>query len=193
MLRKAVYPKVEGRLNKIAQSLNEKGFTPNQLTLAGLGFVFLTGWIYATGNFFLGGWFLLLSSLTDLLDGPLARVSGKASSFGAFLDSTVDRYADFFIFGGLCLFYARSGQGGWLLITLAILMGAYVTSYSKARAENFIKNCSVGIFERAERIILFAIGSILTPLFPIVLWILAIGTNVTAIHRILYTKKSLTQ
>ena len=193
MLRKAVYPKVEARLNEIAKSLNEKGFTPNQLTLSGLGFVFLTGWIYAAGHFFIAGWMLLLSSMTDLLDGPLARVSGKASSFGAFLDSTVDRYADFFIFGGLALYYARTGQAGWLILTLGIIMGSYVTSYTKARAENFIKSCSVGVFERAERVILFALGSILTPLLPLAIWILFIGTNATAIQRILFTKKTLTE
>lgn len=191
MLRKTVYPKVESRLNQIAGFLHQKGFTPNQLTLAGLVLTFITGCIYATGQFFLAGVMLVLSSATDLLDGPLARTSKQVTKFGAFLDSTVDRYADFFLFGGLALFFAKNGQGGWFLVSLGIILGAYVTSYAKARAENLIPQCGVGFFTRAERIILLALGSIIPPLMGIMLWVLLLGTNITALHRILHTKKAL--
>lgn len=193
MLRKAIYPKVEAFLNDIAKNLHAKGFTPNQLTLAGLGLNFVAGWIYAGGQIFWGGVFVLLAALGDLLDGPLARTSGKVTKFGAFLDSTVDRYSDFFILGGLILHYARQDQSGLLLLCLGTLAGSFVTSYSKSRAENLIQSCNVGIFERAERIILLAVGSIIWPLMPLVLWVLFIGTNATAIHRILYTQKNLSE
>ena len=191
MLRKAVYPKIESLLNKAAGYCQSKGFTPNQLTLAGLALNFFAGWIYSTGHFFWGGVFLLIAALGDLLDGPLARLTGKTTKFGAFLDSTVDRYSDFFLFGGVAVYYAKIGQTGALLLLLGIIMGSFVTSYSKARAENLIESCGVGIFERAERVIALAVGTILTPLMPFVLWILFLGTNATAIHRILHTKKTL--
>ncbi len=191
MLRRLVYPKVEPVLNRAARFCLEKNFTPNQLTLAGLGVNFLAGWIYGTGVIFLGGVVTLLAGLGDLLDGPVARLSGKASPFGAFLDSTVDRYSDFFLFGGLAFYYAREESWGWFLACLGIILGAFVTSYTKARSESLIPACSVGIFERAERVILLALGSFIPGLLPWVLLILLVGTHVTALQRIFFVKNAL--
>jgi CDP-diacylglycerol---glycerol-3-phosphate 3-phosphatidyltransferase len=193
MLRKTIYPKIESTLNQIASMLQKQGFTPNQLTLAGLAVNFVAGWIYAGGHLFWGGVFVLLAAFGDMLDGPLARISGKVTKFGAFLDSTIDRYSDFFIFGGLALHYARQGQGGLLLLCLGTIAGAFVTSYSKARAENLIDKCDAGVFERAERVGLFVIASIFWPLMPLALWVLFLGTNATAIQRILFTRKKLSE
>ncbi len=193
MLRKSVYPKIESLLNNVAGQLQKQGFTPNQLTLAGLAVNFLAGCVYATGNFFLAGIIVMVAALGDLLDGPLARTSGKVTRFGAFLDSTVDRYSDFCLFGGLAVAYAYQGRTGSLLLALGILAGSFVTSYSKARAENLIPDCSVGIFERAERVILLIVGSLFWPLMPFILWILFLGTNGTAVHRILHTRKVLSE
>ena len=191
MLRKAVYPKIESILNQWAGFFQKQGITPNQLTLGGLALTFLTGWIYASGHFFLGGIFLIISCLGDMLDGPLARLTGKTSKFGAFLDSTVDRYADFFLFGGLALHFAKNDQAGWFILTLGIILGAYVTSYAKARAENLIQDCSVGVFERPERIIALALGSLIPVLMPFALIALFIGTHATALQRIFHTQKTL--
>lgn len=191
MLRKSVYPKIEGILNDWAKKLNTKGFTPNQLTLTGLGINFLAGWIFASGNFFLGGLVMLIAGLADMLDGPLARTSGKVSKFGAFLDSTIDRYSDFFLFGGIALYYANNDEPVRLFLVLGALAGAFVTSYAKCRAENFIASCSVGVFERSERIIALGVGSLFSFLMPLALWVLFIGTNATAVQRILYTQKNI--
>lgn len=191
MLRKAIYPKVEKLLNTVAGTLDKYGFTPNQLTLAGLALNFIAGWVYAMGVIPLAGFLVLVAGLGDVLDGPLARTSGKVTKFGAFLDSTIDRYSDFFIFGGLTLHFAQTGQGGFFLLTMGIIAGSFVTSYSKARAENMIEKCNVGIFERPERVILLALASLLPFLLPLALWILFIGTNYTAIQRILFTQKEL--
>lgn len=191
MLRKALYPKVESLLNVGAGFCHKKGITPHQLTLAGLALNFLAGWLFSDGHFFLGGLMMLTGALGDLLDGPLARLTGKASKFGAFFDSTIDRYSDFFLFGGIALFFARQGRFGWLFIVLGILLGAFVTSYAKARAENLIENCSVGVFERAERILVLAVGVILTPLMSPALLVLFFGTQFTALQRILFTQKAL--
>ena len=191
MLRRLVYPKIEPVLNRAAKFCSEKNFTPNQLTLAGLAITLFAGLIYSAGVFFLGGILLLVGALGDLLDGPLARLTGKTSSFGAFLDSTVDRYADFFLFGGVAFYYATQESWGWCLVSLGIILGAFVTSYAKARGENFIPSCSVGFLERAERVVLLALGSLLPVLLPWVLILLLIGTHATAIQRIFFVKKSL--
>ncbi|MBI3307574.1 MAG: CDP-alcohol phosphatidyltransferase family protein [Candidatus Omnitrophica bacterium] len=193
MLRKTVYPKVENLLNQLAGELNRNGLSPNQLTLGGAAINFVTGWIYASGHLFWGGVFLLIAACGDLLDGPLARISGRTSKFGAFLDSTVDRYSDFFVLAGLALYAANGGHLDWFLLIMGIIAGSFVTSYAKARAENLIPNCGVGVFERAERVIILALGTLIFPIFPLTLWILCIGTNATAIHRILYTKKNLSE
>ncbi|OGW79020.1 MAG: hypothetical protein A2Z83_00670 [Omnitrophica bacterium GWA2_52_8] len=191
MLRKNVYPLVEPLVLKIVRQLNDQGISPNQLTLGGLALTFLAGWIFAAGQLFIGGLFLILASLGDMLDGPLARETKKVTKFGAFLDSTVDRYADFFIFVGLAIHYVRHTGTGWFLVVMGILMGSFVTSYAKARAENLIKDCSVGYFGRAERIVLVALGALIPFLMPFLLWVLLIGTNATAIQRILYTRNAL--
>lgn len=190
MLRRLVYDKVEPLLNQGAKFCSDRKFTPNQLTLAGLVLNLLAGWAYSGGFLFLAGVILLVASLGDLLDGPLARLTGKASRFGAFLDSTVDRYSDFFLFGGILYYSANTEAWGWFLVTLGILLGSFITSYTKARGENLVPSVSVGIFERAERIILLAAGSLITPLFPWVLGILLVGTHATALQRIYFVWKS---
>lgn len=193
MLRKSVYPKIESTLNSAAAFLNTKGITPNQLTLGGLVLNLVAGCIFASGNFFLGALMILLAAMGDMLDGPLARTTNRVTRFGAFLDSTVDRYSDFFLFGGLSLYYAKSDQSLMLVLTLLVIAGSFVTSYSKARSENFIPNCSVGIFERAERVIALTLGGVFWPLMPVVIFLLAIGTNFTAVQRILFTRKVLSE
>lgn len=191
MLRRLVYPKVEPILNRAARLCSEKNFTPNQLTLVGLAINVLAGWIFSTGVFFLGGVLILIGGLGDLLDGPLARLTGKASPFGAFLDSTIDRYSDFFLFGGVAFYYATQESWGWCLTSLGIILGAFITSYTKARAESLITSCSVGFLERAERVLLLALGSFVPVLLPWILIFLLAGTHATAIQRIWFVKKSL--
>ncbi len=192
MIRKTVYPYIKSILESMASALHKRGFTPNHITLIGLAFSFVSGCIYASGHFFWGGMALLASGMADMLDGALARVSGKTTKFGAFLDSSLDRYADCFLYGGLALHYARIDSFGWSAVCLGIIAGSFVTSYTKARAENFIPECGVGVFERAERLLtlgLFsAVGGFVRPLCLIVL---LVGTNFTAIQRILYTRSKL--
>lgn len=193
MLRETFYPRVEPLIGRVVALLVKQGISPNQLTFAGAALSLLTGILYAKGYLFLGGLFLLLSGLGDLLDGPLARATNKAGAFGAFLDSTMDRYSDFFIFGGIAIHFTREGDALWFVIALGVLLGSFVVSYSKARAENFIKDCGIGIFGRSERILLLAIGTLIAPLLKIILLVLFAGTHVTAIQRILHTKKALSQ
>ena len=192
-LREALYPKVEPIVTRIVSFLTSQGISPNQLTLAGAALSLLTGVIYAKGYFFLGGIMLIIAGACDLLDGPLARTTGKAGPFGAFLDSAIDRYSDFFVFAGLSVYFVRSGEIFWFLVTLSTLLGTFAVSYTKARAENFIKNCGVGFFGRSERILILTAATILSPLLKLALLVLLVGTHATAIQRILHTKKTLSE
>lgn len=192
-LRETLYPKVAPIANAIVSFLKEQGISPMQLTLGGAALSLLTGVIYAKGYLFLGGVMLFIAGAADLLDGLLARTTGKTSLFGAFLDSVVDRYSDFFVFAGLATHFVKNGEIFWFFVTLGIILGATVISYTKARAENFIKDCGIGTFGRAERVCLLIIGSLITPLLKLVLLALLVGTHITAIQRILHTKKILAE
>ncbi|MFH1208446.1 MAG: CDP-alcohol phosphatidyltransferase family protein [Candidatus Omnitrophota bacterium] len=192
-LRKTLYPKVEPIVTRIVSFLTSQGISPVQLTLAGAVLSLLTGVIYAKGYLFLGGILLFVAGAADLLDGPLARSTGKSSPFGAFLDSTVDRYSDFFVFAGLAIHFVHNGEIFWFFVMLGIILGAFAVSYTKARAENFIKDCGVGFFGRSERILLLIAGTLVTPLLKLALLVLLVGTHATAIQRILHTKKTLAE
>lgn len=192
-VRETLYPKVAPIAEAIVSFLKAQDVSPTQLTLAGVALSFFAGVIYAKGYLFLGGIVLFVAGAADVLDGLLARTTGKTSSFGAFLDSVTDRYSDFFVFAGLATHYVTQGKVLLFLVTLGIILGSFVVSYSKARSENFIKECGVGGFGRAERVLFLIIGSLITPLLSLVLWVLLVGTHVTAIQRILYTKKTLAE
>ena len=192
-LRETLYPKVAPIAEAIVSFLKAQGISPTQLTLAGAALSFLTGVIYAKGYLFLGGIMLFIAGAADLLDGLLARTTGKTSTFGAFLDSVVDRYSDFFVFAGLATYYVRNGEIFWFFVTLGVILGSVVVSYTKARAENFIKDCGVGRFGRAERVLLLIAGTLIAPLLKFVLLVLLIGTHATALQRILHTKKTLAE
>lgn len=193
MLREKLYPRFESQIQRTSAFLAAQGVTPDQLTLAGAALSLLTGVIYARGYLFLGSLFLLVASLGDLLDGALARLTGKSSKFGAFLDSMLDRYSDFFIFGGIVIYFVGLGEFFWLLITLGVLLGSFAVSYAKARAENLIPNCGIGFFGRAERIFLLAVGTLLPFLLKFILLILFFGTHITAFQRMLHTQKTLAE
>lgn len=192
-LRETLYPKVEPIANAIVSFLKAQGISPMQLTLAGAALSLLTGVIYAKGYLFLGGVMLFVAGACDLLDGLLARTTGKTSSFGAFFDSVVDRYSDFFVFAGLATYFVRSGEVFWFFVALGIILGSVVISYTKARAENFIKDCGVGFFGRSERVLILIAASLVTPLLKLALLVLLVGTHTTAIQRILHTKKTLAE
>ncbi|MDP3921426.1 MAG: CDP-alcohol phosphatidyltransferase family protein [Candidatus Omnitrophota bacterium] len=193
MLRKAIYPKFESLINRVAKALSNKGFTANQITLLGLAINFVAGWLFATGHLFTGTIIAIVAGISDVLDGAVARVTKKQTKFGAFLDSCVDRYSDLFLFGGIAVYFARNYRGDLLILTLGVIAGAFVTSYAKARAENFIPHCGVGVVDRFVRTVVLLLGTLIPAFLPIAIWLLFAGTNATAIHRILYTRKKLSE
>jgi CDP-diacylglycerol--glycerol-3-phosphate 3-phosphatidyltransferase len=169
----------------LSLKLHQSGVTAAQVTLAGLLFSVAAGLAYWKGNFAGGGIFLLLAGLSDAIDGTVARASGEVTPFGAFIDSVADRYSEFFVFGGLALYYAGSPV---LLLVLLSLAGSMMVSYSRAKAESVIGRCDVGLMERPERLILLMVGSLFHLMLP-ALWLLAVLSNMTALHRIHHTWK----
>jgi len=169
--------------------------SPNIISFLGVIFsLFVVIFLYFD-NIYLSLFSLILASLCDIIDGNLARIYNLKSSFGAFLDSFLDRYSDFFIFLGI-LIIAFKNQDIFLFIFGALaLAGAFLTSYAKARAESLGVKIKVGFFERPERII-FLIISFLSfsysyLVFKILIILLAIFTNLTAFQRFLFVKNIL--
>ncbi len=136
---------------------------PNTITVIGTLCTVTGGVIYGTGHISWGGFFLGLTALFDVLDGTVARRSGQASTFGAFLDSTLDRLADGFVLGGLAVFYAlNQTHHSWASVPMVVvcllgLIGAFLTSYTRARAEALGIDAKVGILQRPERVVLLSV------------------------------------
>jgi CDP-diacylglycerol---glycerol-3-phosphate 3-phosphatidyltransferase len=188
-------------MEKVADPLVSAGVSPNHITVAGMLLSLAAGVLFATGAIFWGGMLLWASALMDPIDGTVARLSGKVSRFGALLDSSLDRYSEFFVFFGL-MFYFRGGR--MLFVVMLALMGSIMVSYVKARAESLGQKEFRGLMQRPERIILLIAGTVLnTPINHYLLGdcqectvkgtlvILAVLTNLTALQRLLASRKEL--
>lgn len=160
----------------------------DQMTLAGVVFGGLAGLAFAQDRFPLGGLFLVLSGISDMLDGSLARAAGLASPFGSFIDSVADRFTDCVIFGGLAWHYRETPT---LLVVLAGLTGSLLVSYTRARAEGLGVPCDIGLMERPERIICLIAGAFIPISMKPVLWLLAVLSLATAVQRILHARREL--
>lgn len=172
-------------LDPIVIILKRLGFTPNLLSILGFCISLIAGLCFSRGHFIYGSLSLIVAGFFDILDGKLARIK-KTTTFGAFLDSSLDRYSDAFVFCGIAYHYIGKSENVLTGLSLCSFIGAFLTSYTKARAEKWIE-IECGILERPERIILLIIGGITR--MDIVLWILAILGNITAIQRIFYAKR----
>src|SRR5712691_1142589 len=160
---------------------------PNHLTVCGLGVSVAAAVAFASGRTRLAGVLLVLAGLFDYFDGSLARASGQVTPFGGFLDSVIDRYSDLVVLLGMVLLFVRAGNGRGIAITMVALIGTVMVSYTKARAESIGVACNVGFMERPERMICMIAGAVLDLLEP-ALWVLALLTNATAVHRIVFTR-----
>ncbi|MFH1349300.1 MAG: CDP-alcohol phosphatidyltransferase family protein [Pseudomonadota bacterium] len=190
------------------------GVHPHVLTMGGLILSIVAGILYGTGFFFWAACVVVLAGTCDTLDGQLARQNNKHSAFGAFFDSTLDRYSDIFLFLGLAFYFAGgqsmtpsqgsgAGESGspWTVFFIVLaIAGSFMVSYTRARAEALGIQCKVGLMQRPERIVLLIIGSLLGSIpniGPLVLkftlLLLAITSNVTAIHRIIYVRTQISR
>ena len=180
-------------LDPIVSVLTSLGVPPTLVSILGLLLSLYGAGVVARGQLALGGVFLLLSGICDVLDGDLARRRGMASRFGAFLDSTLDRVAEFGFFGGF-LYYLIHRPGGAsdvvFVITITALTGSVMTSYVRARAEGLGYECTVGIMERPERIVALTLGLLLGyRVLTVILAVLAVTTMYTFIQRIIHVHR----
>lgn len=175
----------------VVGTLSKIGITPNALTFVNLGLNVVAGYVIALGHLLPGGVLVLVSGLCDILDGALARLTGRSTKFGAVLDSTVDRIAEAAVLCGLVVWYMQDGtQENRLEIVLVfvVLVGSFLVSYVKARAEGVGWECQVGLFTRAERVIVLALGLLINQVF-IALCILTVFVFFTVVQRLIHLWK----
>ncbi len=167
--------------------------TPNALTMIGMAITTLGAVLVGAGWLVPGGVVLLLAALFDILDGAVARETGKVYRYGAFLDSTVDRYAEGFTFIALLYHFVFGAPSTTArvasLLVIAALLGSLLVSYIRARAQSLGFACEGGFLARPERVLLVVIGLIVPPLLLVVLLVLAVGSNLTALQRIWFVWK----
>jgi CDP-diacylglycerol---glycerol-3-phosphate 3-phosphatidyltransferase len=186
MLTRIIGRYVSWPIDRIAALLAPTGIPPNVITWAALVANLWAGILFAQGRFAAGGGMMILAGVCDLLDGPVARRQNRISLFGGFLDSILDRYADLILFLGLLVYYAHVNRFLYAVLAGAAMAGAVMVSYAKARAESLVPASEVGFWERPERLALMILGALANRM-DIALWILAIGPNITVVHRIVHT------
>ena len=186
--------------NPVAKALVLLGLTANTATIIGFTINVIVGILLAYGRLILAGSLIVVGGSFDMIDGAIARLRKVSDSSGALLDSVIDRYSEGAIFMGIAAyFYQARDFYGILgaLLTFATMVGSLLVSYTRARAEGLEVECSVGVMQRTERLVLLAIGvianGVLKDLVPnnliliIVLAILTVFTHITAIHRLIYS------
>lgn len=188
------FGKVCGKLlYAIVRGLSLTHISPNVLTFIGLVINIIAAVLfgYASGDgqqrFFLyAGLVIIGAGIFDMVDGRVARATHQVTTFGAFFDSVIDRYSDIALFFGLLVYYARANHFFYVVLVGIVMTTSVMVSYTRARAESLIPSCKVGFLERPERIVLVIIGALFNRMAP-VLWVIAVLSTVTVIHRIWHT------
>jgi CDP-diacylglycerol--glycerol-3-phosphate 3-phosphatidyltransferase len=175
-------------LYKIVHALAATGVEPNFLTFLGLVINIVAAYLFAKGRFPAAGGVMILAGLFDMVDGRVARAQGRVTRFGAYFDSVIDRYSDVGLYFGLLIYYASVNRFRYAILVGVAMAGSVMVSYARARAESLIPECKAGFWERPERIVLLILGALANKMPP-VLWLLAIGPNITVIHRIVHTSR----
>ncbi|QYO67792.1 CDP-alcohol phosphatidyltransferase family protein [Leptolyngbya sp. 7M] len=189
-------------IGAMVKSLAAAGVHPNVLTTVGVLINIFCGVLFGMGEFFWAGIVLIGANLFDMLDGNVARLTGNVTRFGGFLDSTLDRLSDMVVFLGIITFYAsNTPQRSLLNVVLAgvAMMASVMVSYTTARSEAFGVKANVGFLQRPERVVLLVIGALSTwdwnsdvwwfNRMPQVLWVLAVGSVWTLVHRMYFIWK----
>lgn len=175
-------------LDPVVSGLVSLGVSPMLVSIFGLVFSLYGAFVVAKGSLFLGGVWLIVAGLCDVLDGSLARARGSVSRFGAFIDSTFDRISELAYFSGLIIYYITRPQGynlGLIILVCVVLSASILISYARARLEGLGYECYVGLMERPERLALLIIGLLLgSRVLAVVLFILAVGSVITVVQRI---------
>lgn len=182
--------RLDGSLAPLTRLFAKVGVTPDQLTLFGTALAAGTPGLLLTGHPMAAGIWLLFAGAFDTLDGALARNQGLKSSFGAFLDSSMDRISEAIVFAGFILYYYRLQQPEGVLVSFAACLLSQWVSYTRARAEGLGLECKVGLLTRAGRVALLAGGLLSGYLYP-ALVLVAAGSAVTSVQRILHVQRLL--
>ncbi len=176
---------------KLARFIGRLPVTPNQVTVAGMLATFGAATLAGFGQLSLAGLVLAFSGTFDILDGALARATKKSYPFGAFLDSTTDRYSEGAMYVGIAAYFLNHPDANMRIEVLACLLalaGSFLVSYARARAQSLGFTCEQGLFARPERIVVTVAGLVLAPVFPwLLMWVvvgLAVVTNITALQRV---------
>jgi CDP-diacylglycerol--glycerol-3-phosphate 3-phosphatidyltransferase len=159
---------------------------PNALTFIGLLINIGAACLLGAGRFRWAGVVIISAAIFDMVDGRVARETNRVTRFGGFFDSVLDRYSDLALLMGLLVYYASIERFFYVVLTAVVMTGAVMVSYTRARAENIIPSCKVGFMERPERVVLLIIGAVLDRMAP-VLWVIAVMSNLTVAHRMIYT------
>jgi CDP-diacylglycerol--glycerol-3-phosphate 3-phosphatidyltransferase len=173
-------------IDRIVRVLTLSRIHPNVLTFLGLVINIVAAALFAKGRFQAAGLVVIGAGLFDMVDGRVARESNRVTRFGGFFDSVLDRYSDLCLLIGLLVYYSDINRNFYVVLTAVVMMGSVMVSYTRSRAENTIPKCKVGFLERPERIVLILIGALFNRMAP-VLWVIAVLSTVTVIHRMIYT------
>jgi CDP-diacylglycerol---glycerol-3-phosphate 3-phosphatidyltransferase len=183
-------------LHAIVRGLALTRISPNVLTFIGLVINTIAAVLFGYANssnyhrlFLYAGLVIIGAGIFDMVDGRVARATNQVTTFGSFFDSVIDRYSDVALFFGLLVYYARANRFFYLILVAIVMVSSVMVSYTRARAESLIGTCKVGFMERPERIVLVIIGALFArwgAMAP-VLWVLAVLSTITIIHRITYT------
>src|SRR5579863_7434733 len=173
-------------INRIVRWLALSRIHPNVLTFLGLVINIWAAWLFSQGSFRWAGVVVIGAGLFDMVDGRVARATSQVTRFGGFFDSVIDRYSDLALYMGLLVYYASINRFFYIVLTAVVMTGSVMVSYTRARAENAIPRCKVGFLERPERVVLIIIGALFDRMAA-VLWVIAVLSNLTVIHRMIYT------
>lgn len=183
-------------LHAIVRGLALTRISPNVLTFLGLVINIIAAIFFGYANsqnyarmFFYAGLVIIGAGIFDMVDGRVARATNQVTTFGGFFDSVIDRYSDVALFFGLLVYYARANRFFYLVMVAFVMVSSVMVSYTRARAESLIGSCKVGFMERPERVVLVIIGALFArwgAMAP-VLWVLAVLSTITVVHRIIYT------
>ena len=173
-------------IDRIVRWLALSKIHPNALTFIGLLINIWAAWLFSQGRMLAAGLVVVGASVFDMVDGRVARETNRVTKFGGFFDSVLDRYSDLALYMGLLVYYASINRFFYIVLTAIAMTGSVMVSYTRARAENSIPKCKVGFLERPERIVLIMIGALFNRMAA-VLWVIAILSNWTVVHRMIYT------
>jgi CDP-diacylglycerol--glycerol-3-phosphate 3-phosphatidyltransferase len=177
-------------LRHVVSGLAATGITPNMFTFLALAVNSWAAALFAMGRFHRAAAVLFLAGFLDMADGQVARRVGRVTAFGAFLDSTLDRYSDLALYLGLVVYYTLIGRPFYMALAAMAMASSFMVSYSRARAESLIPSCKVGFMERPERLVLLIMGGVFNRIAQ-ALWVIATISTITVIHRVAYTWREL--